>query len=81
MSKYDSIKEQIKKDYKTTPKSLRQLAKEYNVSYDTVWTWSKKFNWTSSVTKIKTDRLYMIFILKYVIYYKNQSKLILWFLF
>lgn len=55
MSKYDSIKEQIKKDYETTPKSLRQLAKEYNVSYDTVWTWSKKFNWTSSVTKIKTD--------------------------
>ena len=36
MSKYDSIKEQIKKDYETTPKSLRQLAKEYNVSYDTV---------------------------------------------
>lgn len=55
MSKYDFIKEQIKKDYETTPKSLRQLAKEYNVSYDTVWTWSKKFNWTSSVTKIKTD--------------------------
>lgn len=55
MGKYDSIKEQIKKDYETTPKSLRQLAKEYNVSYDTVWTWSKKFNWTSSVTKIKTD--------------------------
>ena len=55
MSKYDSIKEQIKKDYETTPKSLRQLAKEYSVSYDTVWTWSKKFNWTSSVTKIKTD--------------------------
>lgn len=55
MSKYDSIKEQIKKDYETTPKSLRQLAKEYSVSYDTVWTWSKKFNWTSRVTKIKTD--------------------------
>ena len=55
MSKYDSIKEQIKKDYETTPKSLRQLAKEYNIPYDTVWTWSKKFNWTSSVTKIKTN--------------------------
>lgn len=56
MSKYDKVREQIKNDYEVTSKSLRQLAKEYSVPYDTVWTWSKKFNWISNTIKIKDDK-------------------------
>lgn len=56
MSKYDKVREQIKNDYEVTSKSLRQLAKEYSVPYDTVWTWSKKFNWISDTIKIKDDK-------------------------
>lgn len=55
MSKYDKVREQIKNDYEVTSKSLRQLAKEYDVPYDTVWTWSKKFNWVSNISKERTD--------------------------
>lgn len=55
MGKYDKIKEEIKKEYETTTKSLKFLAKEYNVPYDTVWTWSKKFNWVPFETKLPNN--------------------------
>lgn len=55
MGKYDKVREQIKQKYETTSKSLRQLAKEYDVPYDTVWTWGKKFNWVSNISKERTD--------------------------
>lgn len=55
MGKYGKVREQIKQKYETTSKSLRQLAKEYNVPYDTVWTWSKKFNWVSNISKERID--------------------------
>lgn len=32
------------------------MAKEYSVPYDTVWTWSKKFNWIGDTIKIKDDK-------------------------
>ena len=56
MGKYNKVKEQIKQEYETTSKSLRLLSKEYNIPYDTVWTWSKKFNWESNVVKEKDDK-------------------------
>lgn len=55
MSKYDKVREQIKQEYEQTTKSLKVLSEEYNVSYDTVCTWRKKFNWTTNVQKVKND--------------------------
>lgn len=56
MGKYNKVREQIKQEYETTSKSLKLLSKEYNIPYDTVWTWSKKFNWESNVVKEKDDK-------------------------
>lgn len=44
-SKYDTLKETIKKDYQTSSQSIRALSKQYGVPVSTIGTWSSKENW------------------------------------
>lgn len=58
MKEYDNKRELIRLEYETGLYNLKSLSLKYNVPYDTICTWKKKYNWThQKVIRAKDEDL------------------------